>query len=165
MAETPSKMVALGTEAIDFELIDTISNKSFKLSDFKNDFALVIMFICNHCPFVININSEMVKIAKFYKNHGVNFIAISSNDIVKYPQDGPNEMKIHAKKENYPFYDVDPESGKIIMKHFGIIVCLCRAGFSRAKISENNYRTCINQPAILKQLKIDDYVFNNLETI
>lgn len=115
MAETPSNMIPLGTLAPNFSLLDTITGTEKSLNNLKGKKGTVIMFICNHCPFVIHINSEMVKIAKFYKNHGVNFIAISSNDIVKYPQDGPNEMKIHAKKENYPFpylYDETQEIAK-----------------------------------------------------
>jgi peroxiredoxin len=103
MSETPSNMIPLGTQAPYFSLLDAISGTQKSLDDLKGKKGTVIMFICNHCPYVIHINSEIVKIANFYHNDGINFIAISSNDIIKYPQDGPAKMKIHAKKENYPF--------------------------------------------------------------
>ena len=61
------------------------------------------MFICNHCPFVVHINKEIVKIANQYNKIGVEFIAICSNDIKNYPQDSPEKMKKVAKKEKYPF--------------------------------------------------------------
>lgn len=103
MANTPSNMIPLGTLAPDFNLIDTVTNNVLSLQDLKGDKGTVIIFICNHCPFVIHINSEIVKIANNYLDKGIRFIAISSNDAINYPQDGPEKMKIHAKNENYPF--------------------------------------------------------------
>ncbi len=103
MARTPSNMLPLGTIAPNFNLLDTVSNKVLSLQNLKGDRATVIMFICNHCPFVIHINSEIVSIAKAYSEKGISFIAISSNDVINYPQDAPDKMKIHAKDENYPF--------------------------------------------------------------
>ena len=61
------------------------------------------MFICNHCPFVIHVDKELVNIANDYLNKGINCIAISSNDVKNYPQDGPILMKKHAIENNYPF--------------------------------------------------------------
>ena len=61
------------------------------------------MFICNHCPFVIHVNEALVAIANEYAKKGISFIAISSNDVVNYPQDSPEKMAIHAKNKNYPF--------------------------------------------------------------
>ena len=103
MAETPSNMIPLGTKAPDFNLIDTVSGSTVNLNDSKGENGTVIMFICNHCPFVIHVNAELVKIANTYSKKGIGFIAISSNDVINYPQDGPENMKIHAEKENYPF--------------------------------------------------------------
>ncbi|MEP3837055.1 MAG: thioredoxin family protein [Algibacter sp.] len=103
MARTPSNMLPLNTEAPDFSLFDTVSGSVLKLSELKGDIGTVIMFICNHCPFVIHLNSEIVAIANAYAKKGLGFIAISSNDVVNYPQDSPEKMKAHAKKENYPF--------------------------------------------------------------
>lgn len=103
MARTPSNMLPLGTKAPDFKLIDTVSDTYLSLNDLKGTDGTVIMFICNHCPFVIHVNSELVKIATEYSKKGISFIAISSNDVENYPQDGPEKMKLHAKKEKYPF--------------------------------------------------------------
>ena len=74
-----------------------------------------MLFFCNHCPFVKHINAGLVKLAMDYKDKGIGFIAISSNDAVTYPQDGPEEMKINAAAEGYPFvylYDEAQEVAK-----------------------------------------------------
>lgn len=115
MARTPSNMLALETKAPDFALLDTKSNKILQLNQLKGDKATVIMFICNHCPFVIHVNPELVKIANEYQNKGINFIAISSNDVINYPQDGPGLMHQHAIDNDYPFpylYDETQELAK-----------------------------------------------------
>ncbi|CDF78797.1 alkyl hydroperoxide reductase [Formosa agariphila KMM 3901] len=103
MADTLSNMMPLGTQAPDFTLIDTVSNKTLSLNELKGDQATVIFFICNHCPFVIHVNKQLVTLASDYKAKGVNCIAISSNDVENYPQDAPDKMKITAKKEGYIF--------------------------------------------------------------
>ncbi|MFD1163241.1 MULTISPECIES: thioredoxin family protein [Hwangdonia] len=103
MARTPSNMVPLGTQAPDFNLFDTVSGKKLTLQNLKGNKATVIMFICNHCPFVIHVNAELVAIANAYAEKGVSFIGISSNDVVNYPQDSPEKMTVQAKKEGYPF--------------------------------------------------------------
>lgn len=103
MARTPSNMIPLGTIAPDFNLLDTVSKQVLSLKNLKGNKATVIMFICNHCPFVIHVNPEIVSIANAYADKGVSFIAISSNDVINYPQDSPERMAIHAMEENYPF--------------------------------------------------------------
>lgn len=103
MAATPSTMMPLGTIAPDFTLPDTISGKMFSLSELKGEKATVVMFICNHCPYVLHVNDELVRIAKYYQPKGVSFIAISSNDVENYPQDSPERMKMQARKVGYTF--------------------------------------------------------------
>ncbi|TBN04911.1 thioredoxin family protein [Hyunsoonleella flava] len=103
MARTPSNMLPLGTKAPDFSLLDTVSNSVLSLNALKGERGMVILFICNHCPFVIHVNSELVAIANEYKSKGINVIAISSNDVENYPQDSPEKMKVHAQTEGYPF--------------------------------------------------------------
>jgi peroxiredoxin len=93
MAKTPSTMVSLGTQAKDFTLPDTVSGETVSLSDIASDVATVIMFICNHCPFVVHIHSELVKLPADYADKGVSFVAVSSNDVANYPQDSPEKMK------------------------------------------------------------------------
>lgn len=103
MARTPSNMIPLGSIASNFTLLDTVSSSIKSLAQLKGQNGTVIAFICNHCPFVIHINKVLVKTAQFYKKKGINFIAISSNDVINYPQDGPDKMKIHAQENKYPF--------------------------------------------------------------
>ncbi|HEY5687580.1 MAG TPA: thioredoxin family protein [Yeosuana sp.] len=115
MAQTPSNMIPIGTKAPAFSLLDTVSDKELQLEHLKGKKGTVVMFICNHCPFVIHINAMLVEIANKYKNKGINFIAISSNDVLNYPQDGPHYMKLHAEKKKYPFpylYDATQEVAK-----------------------------------------------------
>lgn len=103
MALTESNMLELGTKAPDFTLPDTVSGKTISLSDIQPDKATVVMFLCNHCPYVIHVNPEIVRLATEYQEKGVRFVAISSNDVNKYPQDGPREMKKQAARVGYPF--------------------------------------------------------------
>lgn len=103
MANTPSNMMPLGTKAPQFTLKDTISNTFLSLDYLKGEKATIIFFICNHCPFVIHVNAQLVKLAEDYKPKGINCIAISSNDIENYPQDSPEHMKRVAEKEGYIF--------------------------------------------------------------
>ena len=103
MSLKESNMLPLGTQAPDFTLPDTISGKELRLKDLQSDIATVVMFICNHCPYVIHVNEELVNLAKEYQDMGVSFVAISSNDVVNYPQDGPEKMTEHAKEVGYTF--------------------------------------------------------------
>ena len=115
MAYTESTMLDLGTKAPDFTLPDTVSGKNVSLSDVATDRATVVMFICNHCPYVIHVNPEIVRLAKDYQAKGVGFVAISSNDVENYPDDSPEKMKVLAEKEGYTFpylYDETQEVAK-----------------------------------------------------
>lgn len=115
MARTPSNMLALGTKAPDFELIDTISDKYISLQQIKSDKATVIMFICNHCPYVKNMQEQLVQFAKDYQKHGVSIVAINSNDVEHYPEDAPDKMQATAKEFGYTFpylYDATQEVAK-----------------------------------------------------
>lgn len=112
---TPSNMLPLGTKAPDFNLPDTVSDKNLSLNEIKGEKGTMIMFICNHCPFVIHVNQELVNIANEYKNKGVSFIAISSNDVEGYPEDSPDKMSIVAKVLKFPYpylYDKRQEVAK-----------------------------------------------------
>lgn len=109
MAKTESNMLELGTIAPEFSLFDTVSEETKSLQALKGKNGTVIMFICNHCPFVIHVNPEITRLAIEYQQKGIGFIAISSNDVDNYPQDAPHLMKIKAEKEGYPFpYLYDP---------------------------------------------------------
>ncbi|MBN2175209.1 MAG: thioredoxin family protein [Bacteroidales bacterium] len=103
MANTPSKMNPLGFKAPHFNLWDTISDRYISLDEIKSETATVIMFICNHCPFVQHVIHGIVELADDYLPKGISFVAISSNDEEKYPEDGPEKMKEYALKLKYPF--------------------------------------------------------------
>jgi peroxiredoxin len=103
MAQTPSTMLPLGTSAPAFALPDTVSNRSLSLEQLKSDKATVVMFICNHCPFVKHVQKELVRLAHDYQPKGVAFIAISSNDAASYPDDAPDKMKQFATALGFPF--------------------------------------------------------------
>lgn len=110
MAATPSTMLALGTVAPDFTLPDTVSGNEIALSEVQSDKATVIMFLCNHCPFVKHVNEELVRLANDYQAKDVAFVAVSSNDVENYPQDSPQLMKEVAEQLGYSFpylYDED----------------------------------------------------------
>jgi thiol-disulfide isomerase/thioredoxin len=115
MANTPSNMLPLGTIAPNFNLLDTTSEKLKTLSELKGIKGTVIMFICNHCPFVKHLNAEIVKTAMEYQFKDISFIAISSNDAENYPQDAPHLMKLIAREQKYTFpylYDETQEVAK-----------------------------------------------------
>ena len=103
MARVPSVMVELGTRAPQFNLPDTVSGKNYSLDNIKGNVATVIMFICNHCPFVKHVNHQLVNLANDYKNRDIGFAAISANDVVNFPDDAPQLMKQAALQLNYSF--------------------------------------------------------------
>ena len=115
MALVTSNMMELGTQAPDFTLPDTVSGEPFTLSALDPVKATVILFICNHCPYVHHINFKLVEVANTYQAKGMRFIAISSNDVSTHPQDAPELMTQVAKKEGYPFpylFDATQEVAK-----------------------------------------------------
>jgi len=103
MAATPSNMMPLGTIAPDFSLLNTVTGEPVTLDSLKSGIATVIMFICNHCPFVIHVQKQLVKLGSDYQPQGISFIAISANDVVNYPQDSPAKMTEVAQLMGYPF--------------------------------------------------------------
>ena len=115
MAFAESTMLPLGTKAPQFKLLDTVSGQTLSLDDMKSDKATVIMFLCNHCPYVLHVNAGIVALAKDYQAKGVRFIGINSNDAEKYPADAPDLMTELARNEGYTFpylYDETQEVAK-----------------------------------------------------
>ena len=115
MALTESTMLPLGQVAPAFSLPDVVSGETMTLDDIKSDIATVIVFSCNHCPYVKHIQEEFVKLVRDYQPKGVSFVAINSNDVVNYPDDSPEKMKEVAAQFNYPFpylYDETQEVAK-----------------------------------------------------
>lgn len=115
MAQTPSNMLPLGTKAPNFLLPATNFNTHYTFENCKGQKGTLVLFICNHCPFVIHVIDEIVKIANDYRVQGLGIVAISSNDIINYPQDAPDKMADFAleNKINFPYlYDESQEVAK-----------------------------------------------------
>ena len=110
-------MIPLGTIAPDFSLPDTISGETLDLNSIKGGQGTVIMFICNHCPFVKHVNEGIVQLAKDYEKKGIGFIAISSNDVENYPDDAPDLMKVTASEEGYTFPYLYDESQDVAQSY------------------------------------------------
>lgn len=110
-----TKNISAGFKAPGFRLPDVISGRGKSLNDLKGEKATVIMFICNHCPYVKHVIEGIVKVASDYKTKPVSFVAISSNDVEKYPEDSPSKMKEFAIENNFPFpylYDESQDVAK-----------------------------------------------------
>jgi len=115
MALAFTEKIELGYIAPDFKLVEPLSGKVRTLNEFTQGKGTVVMFICNHCPYVKHINSELVKLANDYIPKGISFIAINPNDAAKYPDDSPEKMIETVKENNYPFsylYDETQEVAK-----------------------------------------------------
>jgi peroxiredoxin len=102
MVAVNSTMLPLGTNAPEFQLKDT-SGKLVSLSDFKRAPALVVVFMCNHCPYVKHIRSGLAQLARDYLPRGVAMVGINSNDATNYPDDSPAKMVVEAKSAGYIF--------------------------------------------------------------
>ncbi len=116
MPETASTMLPLGSKAPDFTLVDTRTDQQISLRECRSPIATVIMFLSNHCPYVKHIQVPLIEIAKRYQEKGIGFVAISSNDIEKYPADSPDKMRIEAENFHYAFpylYDETQEVAKL----------------------------------------------------
>lgn len=112
---TQSSMLPLGTQTPNFSLTDIITNQTISLSDFKEKGALLVMFICRHCPYVKHVQEELAKIGKDYADKDVGIVAISSNDIVSYPEDAPDSLKQQAQSLGFTFpylYDESQDVAK-----------------------------------------------------
>jgi peroxiredoxin len=102
MALTPSTMLPLGTPAPDFSLPDT-NGKIVSLADFRNQTALVVIFMCNHCPYVIHIRDGLAQLARDYAPRSVSLVGINANDVKNYPADSPARMQAEVKTAGYIF--------------------------------------------------------------
>ena len=117
MALTPSNMLPLGTTISNFALLNTISGKTENWEDYKGNEGTLIIFMCNHCPYVVYLMDHLVRFTKANALKGIKTVAISSNDIEKYPADGPEKMKNLAtvKHFDFPYFlDADQRIAKMM---------------------------------------------------
>jgi peroxiredoxin len=115
MARTASTMLPLGTPAPDFQLQDVISGRTLSLADFAPAKALLVMFICQHCPFVKHVEQELARIGQDFGSQGLAVVAISANSVETHPQDHPSHLKAQAERLgfNFPYcYDETQEVAK-----------------------------------------------------
>ncbi len=115
MALTPSTMLALGTPAPDFHLPDVVSGKTISLATFADKQALLVMFICRHCPYVVHVKEELARLGKAYASKPIGIVAISANDAAGYPDDAPDKLQAMAKELGFTFpfcYDEAQETAK-----------------------------------------------------
>ena len=115
MVKTASTMLSLGTTAPEFQLLDVVSGKTISLDNFTGSQALLVMFICQHCPFVKHIKSELAKIGQDYSQQPLGIVAISANDVANYPDDSPEKLKQMAEEFSFNFpvcYDESQEVSK-----------------------------------------------------
>ncbi|MGC1480390.1 MAG: thioredoxin family protein [Chthoniobacterales bacterium] len=103
MPTTAPDSMPIGTTAPDFTLPDVVSHGPQALAEFPAESALLVMFICAHCPYVVHVRDELVELAKDYQGRGVGFLAISANDAVKYPDDSPEKLRVMAVEADFPF--------------------------------------------------------------
>ena len=115
MVLTPSVMIPLGTPAPDFSLKDTVTGKKIGPGDFRDKRALLVMFLCRHCPYVQHIKLELARLGKDYLKKDIGIIAVSSNDAAGYPEDKPESLKAMASELGWTFpfcYDDTQEVAK-----------------------------------------------------
>ncbi|MBD1937614.1 thioredoxin family protein [Microcoleus sp. FACHB-68] len=115
MALTPSTMLALKTQAPDFHLPDVVSGQTISLATFAGKKALLVMFICRHCPFVKHVQAELAQIGKDYSGKNVGILAISANNAATHPEDAPDKLKTMAQELGFTFpygYDASQETAK-----------------------------------------------------
>ncbi len=112
MARTPSTMLALGTSAPDFSLPEPATGKTVALKDFQGQ-PLLVAFICNHCPYVLHIQTEFARMAAEYQAKGIAVVAINANDVVNYPDDSPEKMRQQVKDVPYTFPYLFDESQQV----------------------------------------------------
>ncbi|MBI3996105.1 MAG: thioredoxin family protein [Candidatus Omnitrophica bacterium] len=115
MALTPSTMLPLGTAAPDFQLPDVVSGRTVSLSTFAGKKALLVMFICRHCPYVVHVREELARVGKDYGGKDLGIVAISANDAATYPDDAPDQLKAMATDLGFTFpfcYDESQKTAK-----------------------------------------------------
>ncbi len=117
MARTPSTMVDLGVPANHFNLPDAISGNTVSLADFANKQALLVMFICQHCPFVQLVEEELGKIGQDFQDKGLGVVAIMSNDLDNYPDDKPEKLREQAERAGFNFPYLVDETQEIAKKY------------------------------------------------
>ncbi len=170
MALTPSTMLPLGTPAPAFSLPDT-NGAILSLDQLRSEKATVVMFICNHCPYVLHIIEKLSHVASEYKKRGVQFIAINSNNVEKYPADSPEKMIEFAGQHHFSFPYLFDETQEVARNYQAActpdfyvfdrdLLCVYRGRFDDAtpgnKNPVNGYDLCLALDNLLQNKAIDE---------
>jgi len=113
MSLTPSTMLALGTQAPDFNLSCLVTEKPVSLATFKEKKALLVMFICRHCPYVVHVQKELARLGADYEKKAIGIVAISANDSVNYKDDSPDQLRKMSKQLGFRFPLLCDESQEV----------------------------------------------------
>jgi peroxiredoxin len=116
MVKTASTMLELGTEAPDF-VLPNVDGRTVSRDDAAGEKGLLVIFMCNHCPFVVHLRDSLVPFAKEYQAQGLGIVGISSNDVANYPDDGPDRMREDAEKYGYTFPYLYDETQEVAQKY------------------------------------------------
>jgi len=116
MVKTASTMLPLGTSAPDFSLMN-VDGRTVSLADFQDSPALLVIFMCNHCPFVIHIADHLAELGREYQARGVSIVAISANDVENFPQDSPEQMIHEAEQRGYTFPYLFDETQEVAQRY------------------------------------------------
>jgi len=116
MSLTPSTMLDLGTKAPEFSLSEP-GGKTWSISDFQKDSSLLVIFMCNHCPYVVHIREALSDFAKEYQKKGLAIVGINSNDVDNYPEDAPDKMQKEKQSIGYPFPYLFDETQEVAKRY------------------------------------------------
>lgn len=118
MAATPTYQIPLGFPAPDFYLPEPLTGRFLRFNDIKGDKGTVVIFMCNHCPYVVHILETLLEVARHYTKLGIGFVGISSNDVNAYPDDAPEKMAALAREKNFPFPYLYDETQAVAKAYF-----------------------------------------------
>jgi thiol-disulfide isomerase/thioredoxin len=118
MAATPTYQIPLGFPAPDFYLPEPLTGRWLRFKDIKGEKGTVVIFMCNHCPYVLHILDKLLEVARQYKAQGIGFVGISSNDVASYPEDAPEKMAALARDKNFSFPYLYDESQAVAKAYF-----------------------------------------------
>lgn len=172
MAATETTIIPLGFKAPSFSLLNVVTNQHESLAELKGENGTVVMFICNHCPYVIHVLDKLIELASDYKSKGVNFIGISSNDVVNYPQDAPDKMSELAKEKNFPFVYLYDETQEVAKAYFAActpdfsvfdadLTCVYRGQLDSARPKNDQPVTGADLKRAIDQMLNQETVFEN----
>lgn len=118
MAVTPTYLIPLGAPAPDFTLPEPLTGRLWRFKDIKGSKGTVVIFMCNHCPYVQHILDKLLELARQYKDQGIGFVGINSNNVETHPEDAPEKMSALARDKDFPFPYLFDETQAVAKAYF-----------------------------------------------